>query len=172
MIPVLIFIILIVKILELLRPLALLFVSDEAETPILGASLSLLISIIILLFLFLIAGLLAHTAWGKQLTNKLDGLLGGIPGYFYIKNSYTAYFGLEEGLSYPVVLAPIDGWMIGFIIEELDNDMVSVFVPGSPDPLAGNLIIFKKEVLKHTSLTHKQAFELLRRAGVGFRHVI
>jgi uncharacterized membrane protein len=63
----------------------------------------------------------------------------------------------------------VDGWMIAFLMNKLPNDEVVVFVPGSPNPWSGNIIIFKQSEIKETSISQKEALSFLKQTGVGLK---
>lgn len=128
-----------------------------------------LISAILLLLLFFLGGLMEqHFKTSAKLVNWIEeNLLAMLPAYQLIRTVNQDKLGVESNQSLKVVLAPVDGWVIAFEMEEIDEEHVAVFVPGSPDPFGGNLVIFSKDMLRSTNLTSDQAFAILRRAGYG-----
>lgn len=128
-----------------------------------------LISVILLLLLFFLGGLMErHFKTGVKLVNWIEeNLLAMLPAYQLIRNVNQDKLGVKSNESLKVVLAPVDGWVIAFEMEEIDEQHVAVFVPGSPDVYGGNLIIFERDRLKSTNLTSDEAYAILRRAGYG-----
>jgi uncharacterized membrane protein len=70
-------------------------------------------------------------------------VLSKIPGYLMIK-SIAADFGSgeqDEGLR-PVLVSFDDNQVLGFMVERDDaTDRVAVFLPGSPSPAGGNVVV-------------------------------
>ncbi|MFV0592610.1 MAG: hypothetical protein ACK5M7_14580 [Draconibacterium sp.] len=127
-----------------------------------------LITIVLLLLILFLGGVVE----GKFQTSKKlilwieNNILAMVPAYQLIKNVNQDSFGGGELSKLKVVLAPIDGWMIAFQVEDIDEEMAMLFVPGSPSPYSGNLVIFRKSELRKTDLTVKEAYTILRQAGV------
>jgi len=132
--------------------------------------LSYLIAIVLLLLLCFVFGLVASSAMGKAFIKWIeDNILVILPGYQLMKNAGQAVTGLDASTNFPVVLVLVDGWMIAFLMSTLPDDDVVVFVPGSPSPWSGDVMIFKKAEIKETSLTQKEAIAFLRHTGVGIK---
>lgn len=94
------------------------------------------------------------------------------PGYKLIKTTFEPRAGIQENHDFPVVLVPIDGWMLAYIVEELEDNQVVVFVPSAPDSWSGNLVIFDREKVKHTKLTKANVSKMSRTLGVGSREIL
>jgi uncharacterized membrane protein len=102
--------------------------------------------------------MVAASAFGKAFVRWIeDNILVIVPGYQLIKNAGQAAIGLDASKNFPVVLVPVDGWMIAFLIDSLADNEIVVFVPGSPNPWSGNVLIFQKSEVKETSMTQKEA---------------
>jgi uncharacterized membrane protein len=85
-----------------------------------------------------------------------------------MKNTAQSMMGMETQ-NYPVVLAPVDGWMFAFIIENLPDNEIVVFVPDSPSPWSGSVMVFDRKDVKPTALTQKEALSILRHTGIGLK---
>ncbi|MCS5489564.1 DUF502 domain-containing protein [Algoriphagus limi] len=124
-------------------------------------------SILLIILICFIAGLIAKLGVGKRMVNWIESnILTLFPGYQLIKNTYETKLGLDQSENFPVVLAPIDGWMFAFLVEELDEKHSLVFVPSSPDSWSGNMVIFEKSKLKKTSLQKADLIKMNRRLGI------
>ena len=89
-------------------------------------------------------GLFSRSRAGRRVAETLEQLvLSKIPGYLMIK-SIAADFGSgeqEEGLR-PVLVSFDDNQVLGFMVEKDDaTDRVAVFLPGSPSPAGGNVVV-------------------------------
>jgi len=165
--PIVLIIIFFEKILKILNPVATaLSKSLGLENTHFNAPYFITI-VIIVLFCFL-AGTVAKLGAGKLMVEWIeDHILTMFPGYQLMKNTLQSNVGLETDKSFPVVLVPIDGWMIAFHVDTLPNGDVVTFVPGAPNTWEGNVVIFEKSRIKTSNLTQKEAVQIIRRLGVG-----
>lgn len=132
--------------------------------------LAYIIAILLLISFCFLCGLLANSHYGKTMVQWLErNILSMFPGYEMMKNMMQAATGLDPDNNYPVVFAPIDGWMIAFLIDTCPDGMAVVFVPGSPSPWSGDVMMFAMSDLKTTTLTQKEALSILRHTGIGLK---
>lgn len=168
LVPVTLIVILVGKVLLLLRPLGkyLSGIFDKEDQFVFDLAYT--TSIILLIFVCFLSGLIASSALGKRFVHWLeDNIMILFPGYQYMKTMAQSATGFESGKTYPVVLVLVDGWMIAFLMDELPDNTAVVFVPGSPNPWSGDVMMFDKSEIKETSLTQKEALQFLRRTGLG-----
>src|SRR5882672_1860212 len=129
-IPITLILILCGKAIALLKPLAntiSTYIDKDARSTF---DLSYLIAILIFVILSFICGLIAASIVGKSIVNWIEkNILSLVPGYQMMKSSTEAIVGLENVDRFPVVLAPIDGWMITLLVDQLPNNEVAVYVP-------------------------------------------
>jgi len=126
-----------------------------------------LVSLLLVLFICLIAGYIAQRGLGKRMIEWIeDHILVLFPGYKLMKTTFEQRAGIAQNHNFPVVLVPIDGWMMAFLVEELEDEKVLVFVPGSPETWSGNLIIFDKTKIKKTDLTQHEVHKIGRSLGI------
>ena len=61
-----------------------------------------------------------------------------IPAYEYLKQESASALGVTEIGELPVVFVPMEGgWQLGLQTEALSDGLVSIFVPGAPNPHSG-----------------------------------
>lgn len=126
-----------------------------------------IISLLMVLLLCLIAGFIAQRGMGKRMVEWIeDHILVLFPGYKLMKTTFEQRAGIAQDHNFPVVLVPIDGWMMAFLVEKLEEEKVLVFVPGSPETWSGNLIIFDKSKIKKTDLTQHEVHKIGRSLGI------
>ena len=169
-VPITLLVILFGKVFQVLKPIAqrISGVIDQGQERVFD--LSYIITIVLLFLICFIFGLAAASAFGKAFVRWIeDNILVIVPGYQLIKNAGQAAIGLDDTKNFPVVLVPVDGWMIAFLIESISNDELVVFVPGSPNPWSGNVLIFNKSEIKETSMTQKEALGFLKQTGMGLQ---
>ena len=103
-----------------------------------------LAALLFLTLALLVMGLFSRSKAGRHVAETLERLvLSKIPGYLMIK-SIAADFGSgeqDEGLR-PVLVSFDDNQVLGFMVERDDaTDRVAVFLPGSPSPAGGNVVV-------------------------------
>lgn len=130
---------------------------------------SYLLAALLAILIILLAGFIGSAGPGRPIIRWLDKhVLLYVPGYRLLMSAMEATFEPDEALHVKVMLAPVDGWQLAFVMEELENDEVVVFVPQAPDYRTGSVILFHRPVLRETSLTAREAFGILRQGGKGF----
>lgn len=170
--PIVLVILFLEKIIHILRPIATsLSKSLGLESPSFDVPYFLAL-LIILIFCF-IAGWVAKLGAGKWLVNWIENhILLLFPGYQLMKSTMQTNVGLDSVKEYPVVLVPIDGRMIAFHVDTLENGEIVVFVPSAPNVWEGNVILFDKNKVRTSHLTQKQAVKLIKRLGVGTKDLL
>ena len=120
------------------------------------------------------AGLFAKTDAAKKFLNWLEtNLLSNFPGYSFLKNLGEEFAGSAPTERYQSVLVRFDdAWQIGFQVELIEGGKVVVFIPGSPNPLAGGVFIFDEERVVLLDESSTVAVNILRKLGVGTGELI
>ena len=135
----------------------------------LTAGAATVLSITIIALVCLLAGLVANTVTAQRLVNALESsLLSKIPGYDYLKQESASMLGVAEIAELPVVFVPMEGgWQIGVQTEALSDGMVSIFVPGAPNPHSGSVFFFSRDTVRPAGIKLAVALNCLRRCGAG-----
>jgi uncharacterized membrane protein len=129
----------------------------------------------------LFTGMLAANLLGRQLVAIWEGILSRIP---VVRNIYNAVKQIastvltSKGKSFrKVVLAeyPRKGiWSIGFLtneqvaleVEDCRDEMVAVFLPTTPNPTSGFILLFPKEDLVELDMSVEEGFKFIISIGV------
>jgi uncharacterized membrane protein len=127
------------------------------------------LSIAVIALVCLLAGLIAHTIIGQRVVNALESsVLSKIPAYEYLKQESASALGVAEIGELPVVFVPMEGgWQLGVQTEVLNNGLVSIFVPGAPNPHSGSVFFFPTEVVRPAGIKLAAGLNCLRRCGAG-----
>jgi uncharacterized membrane protein len=135
----------------------------------LSAGAATVLSITIVALVCLLAGLVANTVTAQRLVNALESsLLSKIPGYDYLKQESASALGVAEIAELPVVFVPMEGgWQLGVQIEAMSDSMVSIFVPGAPNPHSGSVFFFSTDTVRPAGIKMVAALNCLRRCGAG-----
>ena len=137
------------------------------------------IEIIIALLLITLIGWLSLSFIGKKLLNIFDNILNKIP---ILRTIYSAFsqmldtFTKSKTSKQNVVLVeyPRKGtWAVGFatnkntgeIKNKIGQEVVNVFVPTTPNPTSGFLLMFPKEDVIYLDITFEQASKFIVSAG-------
>jgi len=67
----------------------------------------------------------------------------------------------------PALVSIEDGWQIGYLLEQLENDWVAVFLPQAPTPMSGNIMYFPANRVRSLGITMVQAMSIVKAIGVG-----
>jgi len=135
------------------------------------------VSVIIII---LLAGVIARNLVGGQLLRSVEMQLTKIPMvrgiYNAVKQISQAFFGSNRAVFRQVVLVPFPTrgiYAVGFLTAEaateidrkLNEDMVSVFLPTTPNPTSGYLLVVSRRDVIELSMTVEEAMKLVISAG-------
>ena len=155
----------VLKIVDMLRPLATLLVTYlpvHLHFPDLIASLLLLVAC-------LLVGLLAQTRAGQGAGTALENsILNHIPGYSMVRSLTRRIANSEESEKFAPALVEIeDGLVPGFVVEEHADGRYTVFVPSAPTPAAGAIYILARERVHFVDAPFMNAVKCVSSWGVG-----
>jgi len=141
------------------------------------------IGFILTVIILLLTGLLITNYLGDRLLIAWEKLLARIP---LIRSIYSAVKKVSEALLTPsdksfrkvlLVEYPRKGlWCIAFLTSEtikvnaLDQDVVSVFIPTTPNPTSGFLILVPTEDIIELNISVEEALRMVMSLGVVMPH--
>ena len=95
-------------------------------------------------------------------------MLSKIPAYEYLKQESASALGVAEIGELPLVFVPMEGgWQLGVQTEVLTNGLVSIFVPGAPNPHSGSVFFFASDSVRPAGIKLAAGLNCLRRCGAG-----
>ncbi|MFH0919719.1 MAG: DUF502 domain-containing protein [Fibrobacterota bacterium] len=159
----------------------LVFVPAEYRDLPFVAAATKLAAAILLFFHIALFGLLIKTLVGKLLVAKIDKFLSSIPGVSVIYRSSRQVIDLlsmerNEASMRPVLVEfPCHGsWSIAFktgeaspaLCPEPGKKYFTVFVPTTPNPTSGYLLILTEEQMKPLTISVEQAIKLILTGGM------
>ena len=139
------------------------------------------IGIILGILIVWLTGFIATHLLGKRVLSSLENRFIGLPGvrqiYPSAKQIVGFLFSKEKAAFKQVVLAeyPCPGiWSIGFITndsfaeanEKTAQDLVHVFVPSTPSPWSGFLVLIPRENIKHLDISVEDGVKLIVSGGI------
>ena len=137
------------------------------------------LEIVISLFLITFIGWLSLSFLGKRLLNLFNNILKRIP---ILRTIYSAIVQMtqtftkndKERKNVVLVEYPRKGsWAVGFATKENEGEisnktnkkLINVFVPTTPNPTSGFLLMFPKEDVIYLDLTFEEASKFIVSAG-------
>ena len=137
------------------------------------------LEIVLSIFLITLVGGLSLSFLGKKILQLIDDLFKKIP---FLRTIYTAIvqmtdtFTNKSSTKKSVVLVeyPRKGsWAVGFatkentgeITEKVKKNLVNVFIPTTPNPTSGFLLMFPKEEVIYLDLSFEEASRFIVSAG-------
>ena len=140
----------------------------------LGASLAVVIGILIVLIACYVIGALVRTGVGSWSFERLEkSLLEKIPGYPIISSALKGFAADET--AYPSALVDLFGSGVSvfcFVMEENDNGSMTIFVPSSPAITVGTVYIVDRSRVTILDATARDLADSISQWGVGSRKVI
>lgn len=135
----------------------------------LGIPVVTLVAALLLLLVAFAAGLLAKTSAGKATTHWFEeSLLGGMPQYRMVKSVAEGLTQVESGANMkPVLMRTDECWQLGYELESLPGDWVTVFIPSAPTPMSGNVVYVARERIRRLDIPMPEAMKLVKRLGIG-----
>jgi uncharacterized membrane protein len=131
-------------------------------------------SLMLVLTLCFLAGLLLSTRRGQTARIKLENSLARmIPGYEVIRGMTRQLAGQSQETSWHPALVEIEDALVpAFIVEELPNQLFTVFVPSVPTPLAGAIYILTAARVHRLDLPFAHAARVVTRWGSGSKELV
>jgi uncharacterized membrane protein len=169
-----------VLVIVLAKPLAM---AKEVVTPVtdqlpfkslVGLEIPVLAAFILLLLVCFAAGLFARTSLVRNGIKKVEeGILSRVPGYDILMSFSESVLGKDDEDACPVVILNLDGVrQIALLIEENDDDSVTVFVPDAPSPRTGGVFVVPTSSITLSEIPLATAMSALNRFGVGAHEVM
>jgi len=137
--------------------------------------------LVLAIAVLILTGMLAANLLGKQLVAFWEAILSRIP---IVRSIYNAVKQISstiltsEGKSFRKVVIveyPRKGiWSIGFLTNEkvaldcegIETDLVAVFLPTTPNPTSGFILLFPKEDIIELDMSVEEGFKFIISIGV------
>ena len=133
-----------------------------------GVALSEILALLIILAACFFAGLAALSTPGRRLYRKLDdALLNLIPRYAFIKSMADSFGGSDATVLQPVLVRFDDLAQIAFEVERGTGSLVTLYLPGSPDPWSGSVAHVTTDRVTPLQADFPSTVKALRNVGGG-----
>jgi uncharacterized membrane protein len=128
-----------------------------------------ILSVAVLVLISFAGGVVARTTAGRRITRWSESsFLGRFPHYQVLKSMAEGLAHIENASGLKPVLVNIeDAWQIGYLLEQLENDWVAVFLPQAPSPMSGNVMYMPAGRVRPLDITMVQAMSIVKAMGVG-----
>ena len=165
--PLVVLLIILEKGYHIIQKVTLPLVSNLPRVHVLGLALQELFGILLIIIFCFIAGVLAKTTLAQKLILKIENsILSFIPGYSFMKGINENIMGIESNKDLKVILVPTDaGWQFAFLIEQIDENNFTVFVPDAPNPWSGSVVFVEKKDIREVGISQKEALACIRKLG-------
>jgi len=130
------------------------------------------VALLIVVLASFIVGLAVRTWPGRPLGRWLDkGVLDRIPGYTFIRGLLGRTFG-DKSAEFRVAFIEFDdNTALGYVVEEHEDGNYTVFMPSSPTPFSGTVLLMPPQRVHIVDVPFTQAFSSMAKWGTGVREV-
>ena len=120
-----------------------------------------------------VMGLLVRTRGGRRANKWLEGrVLERLPAYSLLRNIGKQVAGEGEKGMAPALAEIEDALVPAFIVEELDDGRLTVFVPAVPTPTVGAVYILPPERVHRIDVPITQLVSAVTRWGSGAKELV
>lgn len=133
--------------------------------------LALVINLVAIFIIFSFIGMMVRTQIGGGLYNFMENVtLYRIPGYKTIKDIVAQITGKQKGLFRKVVLIRVGNTGVaatGFVVDELDAQHSTVFIPCGPNPTTGFILHIHNDNISVMDISVETAMKTVIACGAG-----
>ena len=152
------------------QPLSRYFATDSVA----GIALANLLAIALVIGLCFLAGLVARSSFMRRLAGRFERrVLQGIPLYQVVKTTVESVLPLhrEQGLQ-PVLVRFDDCSQLGLEVERGSSSQVTVYLPGSPNPWSGSVLLTTADRVTPLPTTMMATMHSLQQLGKGAHRIL
>ena len=131
-------------------------------------------SLLVVLMLCFFIGIALRTHLGQAMRIRIENsIFQKVPGYEVIRGLTRQLSGQSRERTWQPALVEIEEALVpAFIVEELDDQRFTVFVPSVPTPLAGSIYILTAERVHPVNVPFTQAVQTITRWGSGSKELV
>lgn len=140
-----------------------------------GVSATIMVALLGIILVSFLAGLFAQSRIARDVVHQMEALLlGRIPVYGLLKSLSNDMISPDEAADHPVVLVRLnEAWRIGILIGPAAEGTHSVvFLPSSPAPQSGEVMIVENQRLQDAGIPLAKAFSALSARGMGLGELV
>lgn len=130
-----------------------------------------LIALALIILFFFLVGLFVQTRLGKGIIALIENeLFHRLPFYGTIKETVLSFTGAKKmPFSQVVIVSPYGNGakMFGFVADEHENGMITLFVPTAPNPTNGFIFYMEKKDVEYVDVKPEEAIRMIIGIGTG-----
>lgn len=132
------------------------------------------LSMLLVLIVCFLVGALVHTAIGRSAKKAIEkSVLERIPGYELLRTLGQRATGQSGDSAWQPALIEIEDALVpGFIVESIDEERLTVFVPSAPTPFAGAVYVIARHRVHPLDVPFTQAIKSISRWGTGSKELV
>ena len=133
-----------------------------------------ILALLLLLIGCFLVGAAVRTAAGRAARERIEkSLFSRLPGFALLRSLTQQLAGYgEEKVWKPALVEIEDALVPGFIIEELGDGRMTVFVPSVPTPLAGAVYVLDRQRVHILDVPFTHAVSVISRWGAGSHELV
>jgi len=133
-----------------------------------------LFSLLLVLAICFVVGSAVRTRSGRAIRERVEKtFFERLPGYGLLRSLTQRLAGATEESAWTPALIEIEDALVpGFIIEEVGDGRLTVFVPSVPTPFAGAVYVLARERVHIVDIPFTQAIRPISRWGSGSRELV
>jgi len=169
LLPLVLVVALVSKAYEMMKPIGGALAEVFPVGPVGGHLYADILAVLVLLLVSLLAGLVAKSSLFDGFYKMLDNIMMQlIPGYAWAKGITGSMSDAEVEQVFKPVLARMDDQaVIGFEVERSSRGLVTVFLPGAPDPQSGTVAYFTADRIEPIDASFKVVAKSMKTLGRG-----
>jgi uncharacterized membrane protein len=131
-----------------------------------------LVALVLVVVLCFAIGLMSRSDWGGRVIGWAERSFLLLPGYRSLRTFIHSLLGspVAEGWT-PALIRTDETEQPGFVIERHDDGRFTVFVPGAPTPMSGDVHVIDGWRVKMVSAGTPEILRVLARFGAGAERV-
>jgi len=131
-------------------------------------------SLLLVLVICLLIGITVRTRAGRATWGRMENaLFRRIPGYTVVRSFTQQLAGETQGEAWRPALAEIEGALVpAFIIEELEHELFTVFVPSAPTAFSGAVYILSQDRVHRVNVPITHVITTVTRWGSGSKDLV
>ena len=132
------------------------------------------LALVLLLAICFLVGAAVRTATGRAAREQIErSLFSRLPGFALLQSLTQQLAGYGNDKVWKPALVEIEDALVpGFVIEELDDGRITVFVPSVPTPLAGAVYVLDRQRVHMLEVPFTQAVSVISKWGAGSSELV
>jgi uncharacterized membrane protein len=170
LIPLTVTVLVVVQLMGLLAAVTVPIADALGASSVLGGAAANLIALVMIALACWAMGLVAASRMGQRFVETAEStLLSVIPGYTLIRGFADTLIGsAETATRFQTVVVDLGfGRRLGYEVERTPKGWVIVYLPGSPNPWAGEVVYFDPKDVEPVEMPVQEMPRIMQQMGIG-----